>query len=332
MLRVAWPTEYRGDGNSFGYSVHNDQARKALVDAGAELSPDAPVAVHVAPAHMFRPLEGRFNVLYTAWESTDIPPFYLDGLRRADVIVVPATFLVEAVRRALPERPVYYCPLGVDVAHFEFRPRKAPRKGGRFRFLWVGAPNARKGWEIVREAWRGYARLAGSGARLPPAELYMKTTVTGRLERLGPGFAPIVFDSRRLSCEELAELYLSAHAFLFPSFGEGFGLTMAEAMATGLPVIFTPWSAMTDLADESCGYPLEYELVRLELAEGSSAVFARSSAEDLLRRMLEVMLDYSEASRRGQVAAARIRERFLWERTGRTLRSILLLESERRGI
>ena len=266
-MKVAWPTDYLGDGNSFGYSVHNTEAREALERQGFEIDPGARVAVHVAPAHRFRPLEGRLNILYTAWESTDLTPDVREGIARADAVAVTARFLVEAVRRALPRSSVHYCPLGVRVEDFPLERRSRPGRGARFRFLWLGAPNARKGWGVVMEAWKGLARIASmSGVRLPPAELYVKTSVTGRRMVIPVRGAPVLFDSRRLSRADLAELYRSAHAFLFPSFGEGFGLTMAEAMAAGLPVLFTPWSAMRDLADESCGYPLRYELIRHDLA------------------------------------------------------------------
>ncbi len=351
MLRVHWPSEYDGDGNSFGYSVHNARARSALLAEGFRLDRTAPVAVQVAPAQLFRPAgrpdEGKLNVLFTAWESTDLTPEVRAGLDRADVIVVPASFLVETFRRELPGKPVHHCPLGVDVETFAFRKRSAPAPNERFRFLWLGAPNARKGWEIVLEAWRGYAKLVlmrelrGElrGKRLPPAELYIKTRVTSRLARLEVPDAPVVFDSRRLPRGELARLYHSAHAFLFPSFGEGFGLTMAEAMATGLPVIFTPWSAMTDLADETCGYPLRYTLMEHDLAgpdssseESRPVTFARADAGDVLRKMLEVMTHYRAAARKGKLAARRIRERFTWKNTGRTLAKIIEKECTRRGI
>ena len=169
--------------------------------------------------------------------------------------------------------------------------------------------------------------------RLPPVELYVKTSVTGRRAEIPVRGAPVIFDSRRLSRAELGRLYRSAHAFLFPSFGEGFGLTMAEAMASGLPVLFTPWSAMRDLADESCGYPLRYELVRHDLAgDGTTPVtFARASAEDLLRRMIEVMTDYERALRKGRLARSRIRREFTWERTGRTLAKIVRAVCGRHG-
>ncbi|MHC4502521.1 MAG: glycosyltransferase [Planctomycetota bacterium] len=417
-MKVAWPTDYLGDGNSFGYSVHNDEARRALLREGFSVDPGARVAIHVAPAHRFRPLEGKLNILYTAWESTDLTPDVRDGLARADAVAVTARFLVDAVRRELPGSHVHYCPLGVRAQDFPFVERRDPNAkdnsfhrrarrgrrerqlvsarfqvaprlpsfsacsafsavkavvpGRRFRFLWLGAPNERKGWGVAMEAWRGLARIASMpGARLPRAELYVKTSVTGRRAEIPVRCAPVIFDSRRLPRAELSRLYRSAHAFLFPSFGEGFGLTMAEAMASGLPVLFTPWSAMRDLADESCGYPLRYELIRHDLQrqpqrqkqpqmnadkrklnvsardaggsicvhQRSSAVpvspwavtFARASPEDLLRRMIEIMTDYGRALRKGRLAASRIRREFSWERTGRTLAKIVRRECERHG-
>jgi hypothetical protein len=45
------------------------------------------------------------------------------------------------------------------------------------RFLWIGAPNARKGWELVLQAWRVFA---GD----PHYELYLKTTVTETTARM----------------------------------------------------------------------------------------------------------------------------------------------------
>jgi len=323
-MKIHWATEYRGDGNSFGYSIHNKEARRALVRAGATLDPAAPVAVHVAPAHRFRPVEGKLNVLNTAWESTDLTQSLRNGLARADAVAVTARFLVEPFRRAAPGVPVEYCPLGVRGEDFAFVKRTRPRTKP-FRFLWLGAPNERKGWGLVREAWRGLARLRAVGAPVPLAELYVKTSVTGRLEEVPVRGARIVFDSRRLPRRELARLYQDSHCFLFPSFGEGFGLTMAEALATGLPTIFTPWSATADLADEQSGYPLSYRLVEHDLAgDGSASVtFARADTKDLLRRMIEVMADYPGALRKGRLAARRVRERFTWDRTGRILASII---------
>ena len=66
----------------------------------------------------------------------------------------------------------------------------------------------------------------------------------------------MVIDQRNISTEELRELYNSAHAFILPTSGEGWGLTLTEAMATGLPCTWTHWSGPVDYADNKTGYPL----------------------------------------------------------------------------
>lgn len=324
-LAVCWATDYEGIGNSYGYSVHNARSREALVDAGVRVRPDAPIAVHVAPAHLFHPLRDRINVLYMAWETDVLPAAHRQGIARADVVIVTASFLVDVLEAAFPGKPVYLCHEGVDTGLYSFRRRQKPLRRP-FRFLWVGAPNARKGWELVLAAWKPFE----DNGR---AELYLKTTVTNRLER----YRNVIFDSRNLAPQELVQLYHSAHAFLFPSFGEGFGLTMAEAMATGLPVAYTPWSSLSDLADESCAYPLRYKLlpawatpqgglsteahrpndkaVRTRLAQAETA--------HLAERAIEMFRHYPAAVRKGHRAARRIRERFTWKHTGRRLAAIL---------
>ncbi len=315
-LRVLWATDYEADGNAYGYSMHTARARDAVEKAGVQLDPSAPVAVHVAPAHLFRPIPGRRNILYMAWETEDLPEAHLKGVAAADAVAVTASFLVDVIRRRFPEKPVARCPLGVDADTFSFRHRRKPLDRP-FRFLWVGAPNARKGWELVLSAWKPFE----DDGR---AELYLKTTVTNRFER----HRNILFDSRNLPLDELVSLYHSAHAFLFPSFGEGFGLTLAEAMATGLPALFTPWSSLPDFADASCAYPLKYQLIPAwATPEGGLSTdgpapskrsvrtrLAQAEPSNLARRMVEVFRHYPRAARRGARAAQRIRSRFTWAR------------------
>jgi glycosyltransferase involved in cell wall biosynthesis len=53
--------------------------------------------------------------------------------------------------------------------------------------------------------------------------------------------------------ETLRELYRESDVFVFPSFFEGFGLVILEAMACGLPVIATECSAAPDILTNGCG-------------------------------------------------------------------------------
>jgi len=54
-----------------------------------------------------------------------------------------------------------------------------------------------------------------------------------------------------LSENELADAYKSSKIFVLPSFSEGFGLPVIEAMACGIPVIISDIPALCEIADDS---------------------------------------------------------------------------------
>jgi glycosyltransferase involved in cell wall biosynthesis len=54
--------------------------------------------------------------------------------------------------------------------------------------------------------------------------------------------------------EELAVLFQSASALLFPSLEEGFGFPMLEAMAHGLPVVTSQTSALPEVGGDAALY------------------------------------------------------------------------------
>ena len=58
---------------------------------------------------------------------------------------------------------------------------------------------------------------------------------------------------RTNSVEELAEIYAAADVYINPSVEETMGLTTAEALACGTPVITYDKTAVPEVADEFCG-------------------------------------------------------------------------------
>lgn len=300
MLTLDYRACFSPDGNSYGFSVHADRTREALAAAGVQFDDDAPVAFRVASPLSYAPVPGKVNVAYVAWETEALPEDYAAPLAKADLVLVTAPWLHPVFARALPGVPVKVAPLGVDASAFPFRRRRLDRRKP-FRFLWLGAPNARKGYEMALEAWRIFEARTD-------VELYMKTTVTGRVERHGN----IVFDSRNLSAHELTALYHSAHAFLFPTFGEGFGLTLFEALATGCPAAWTDCTAPGDFLDSRHGYPVCCEPLATSLGP-----MRKPDLAGLARAMVRLREDLvsGRAQRKARRAADRIRKRLTWAHT-----------------
>jgi len=62
-----------------------------------------------------------------------------------------------------------------------------------------------------------------------------------------------------LDADDLSALLEAADLYASPHCSEGFGLTIAEAMALGKPVVATDFSGSRDFLDEDCGYPVRAE-------------------------------------------------------------------------
>lgn len=331
-MRVHWTTDYTDAvGNSLGYATHNAGMRSALVAAGGVLDDAAPLAMHVVPGHRFAPVAGKFNAVSTAWEAGVLPELWRTTLADADVICPTASFLAGPLRRMFPDKPIEPVSLGCDFARFGYVDRASGKyrplgKKRPFRFLWLGAPNARKGVLHAREAWKAFA---GNDA----CELYIKTTRDDKqsVERHGN----IIYDTRKLPLVELVRIYQRAHCLLWCSVGEGFGLPLLEATATGMPAIYTPATAMLDIlpVKQRLGYPIRYEWQESDWswsdadARGTAMEVRVQVANPLTDSIAEnidrVLLDPLAAFAVGRRAYEHVRTRFTWQRCGETLLSVL---------
>lgn len=186
----------------------------------------------------------------------------LARLRRADrLVAISAATRTDVIDvLGVPADRVDVAPLAVDRA--VFRPRG--ESGARFvrsrfgldrlYFLYVGEVDARKNINGLIEAFdRSTAAhpdlalvLAGVGER---SRSLLESRLPSRLVSGGR----LVFPGH-VSFDELAALYSSAIALVYPSRYEGFGLPVLEAMSCGTPVITSPVSAMPEVAGNAAIY------------------------------------------------------------------------------
>jgi glycosyltransferase involved in cell wall biosynthesis len=66
----------------------------------------------------------------------------------------------------------------------------------------------------------------------------------------------VILLDRSLSSRELSDLVAACDIYASPHCAEGFGLTVAEAMAAGRVVVATDYSGTTQFLDASCGFPV----------------------------------------------------------------------------
>lgn len=147
---------------------------------------------------------------------------------------VRARVAAEMTRRGRRDMPIHAAPLPPPAPA-----AAAPPAGGAAPyFLITGTIEARKNHLLVLHAWRALAEAGGPVPRLVLVgpRGWENEQVLDLLERCAP-LAPHVAELSGLSGPGLARLIRGARAALVPSFVEGYGLPLAEALAAGTPVI-----------------------------------------------------------------------------------------------
>ena len=256
-MKLAWKHyKFPSDGEARGYAqgayLLYDALRRTGGVADSMRLPADPVAhVHFCPPHMFQPFVGKANVLYSMWEGDVLPDEHVMALALAQARVVPSRYCQAVWQRHGLDSHVI--PLGLHPGwhaadadrDFVWRPDR------KLRFLFVGSKQQRKGWERIAPAWI----RAFSSASAPRAELYVKTVGDGTVTTAFGG--DVTIDQRDLELSEMLALYESADAFIFPTFGEGFGLPALEAMAAGCLVIAPETGGLTEFVSPQTALVLE---------------------------------------------------------------------------
>lgn len=196
-------------------------------------------------------LAAAIRVAVTMFESSELPPGWVDVLNRLEAVVVPCSWLERVFRDAGVTTTLHRVPLGIKEC---YTPVRRPVGRSPYTFLTVATPYPRKGWDV---AVRAFDAAFGNS---PDHRLLVKMRAGRRLpvRILHPRVEVVAED---LDDDGMAELYRSVDAFVFPSRGEGFGLPPREAAATGLPVVATAWGGTADDIDD-WGWPLRFRLVR----------------------------------------------------------------------
>lgn len=334
-MKIAWLSDWDSWGNGKGYTVHNSAMKKQAERLGAEfITPEeaeanGEIAMDIIVPTTYAPRPGAFNVLFTMYEMHDIPGDWIPRIQNADLLITPCRHNQQIFMRHT-DLPVDVCPEGVDPEVYSFMDRTSPREDEYFNFLWVGASNPRKGYELICGAWEVWLRTQPDEI-LKKTRIIMKTTKAGGDESVKSMFN-MVIDNRRLPLEDLINLYRKAHAFLLPSMGEGWGLTLCEAQATGLPCVYTHWSGPADFMKKDFGYPLKYTMHHMQATaiqpDGTQKPYhrglvAKADIMHIVRRMEQIYHDYPRALRLGKKGAEHIAKNFTWDKAGERFMEIL---------
>ena len=261
--------------------------------------------------------EAGRRIGYWVWEMGHIPPAWRRNFAAVDRIWAPSRYCADLFA-AQDGAPVDVIPHVVPLPE----PQPIDRSGALAR---LGLPADRRtilyifdgSSYLVRKNPAALVRaFSASGLAARGWSLILKTKHLNDRPEEGMAFRAlaestggVVLIDRAMAADELAELTALADLYASPHCSEGFGLTIAEAMAAGKPVVATDFSGSRDFLDASVGWPVKWHGWRLEQDFGhytEGGDWARID-EPALSATLIRAADAIEAGEDAKGAAARAR-------------------------
>jgi glycosyltransferase involved in cell wall biosynthesis len=239
-----------------------------------------------------------WSLLYRGWKKRlALSLFHRADLERTRGFIATSIMESESIRRMGLRQPVAIIPNGVDFPVTAPGANEARAAGGERIVLFLSRIHPKKGVLVLLKAW---AQCAAPGWRLVlagPDEGGHLREVMRDVAALGIADKVTYVGEVRGAGKEAA--YRSANLFVLPSFGENFGLVIAEALAYGVPVITTRHTPWSHLETDGCGWWIDAGVEPLV---------------DALRRAMALPDDTRrEMGRRGQEHVAR----YQWSNTAR---------------
>jgi glycosyltransferase involved in cell wall biosynthesis len=216
--------------------------------------------------------------------------------RRADGVLVPSKHVGDLVARRLgvPAGCISVCPHGAPSWREPARVRPG-NPDGRY-ILFLGTLEPRKNVEGLLDA---YGRLVAEARDAPPLVLAGKTTPAADAWRGRLQAAPLagrVELRGYVAAAAREELLAGARVLVLPSFDEGFGLPVLEAMSLGIPVVASNRGALP------------------EVAGGAAVLVDPDDPGSIASGLLDVLQDAVLARRLGDLGRARA-GLFTWARS-----------------
>jgi glycosyltransferase involved in cell wall biosynthesis len=193
------------------------------------------------------------------------------------------------IENGSPAATIDVVPYGVDLQRYYPAPaKKESGQAKRFRLLFVGTINQRKGIKYLLETLRLL--------RSRQVELVVCGRVVDDLKIFKP-FQSQVEIRPSVSFPDLLRAYQEADLFVFPSVVEGFAQVLLESLSCGLPILSTTHTAAPDL-----------------IQDGLHGFVVEPRRPELMAEKIDALIQNRPRLREMKYAARARAEEFTWER------------------
>jgi hypothetical protein len=287
--------------------------------------PDRYLTFFHYPAAYFTKNDPSYCIGMTMFECSRLPFPWSRRCNLMDEIWVPSEFnRLTFIKSGVAPHKIRVMPYGVDthMFHAELAPLSIPGQR-RYTFLSVCSFDERKGIDTLVSAFLEeftssedvcliIKTRASSVEEIARQQVYIDNIAmkSGHRDRSS---VILLSSIGSWTEEQLATLYQSANCYVLPTRGEGWNLTVMEAMATGLPVITTNWSAHLDFLNDANGYLIAVQGFVPSNPSNPRLLWAVPSKNHLKQLMRHVYTHPNEAAIKARLGAQVVTERYTWK-------------------
>lgn len=284
------------------------------------------------------PLSAPLRIGYWAWELEQFPAGWEHFFADYQEIWCPSSFTAQSLAQRSPV-PVIALPHLPDWSHLQARAvkRRASRQQQTqrpFTFLTLfdfwSTPERKNPAGVITAFQKAFPF---STVNTAPVQLLVKASSAEQfpeqaaaLKALSSGDPRIRWIEQLLPQEQLDALYEQADALVSLHRAEGFGLTLADAMALGIPVIATGYSGNLDFMPAGSVELIPWKPQVIERTHGdyvAGAVWAEPDLEAAAAAMQKLAFDPVAAQQLGTRGQTIARERLSTERLSAVVRQRL---------
>jgi len=278
--------------------------------------------------YMYHQYNG-YKIAYVVWESTRFPDDQFNNLLSFDQLWVPSTWQKEcAIEQGYPPERVKVVPEGVhkDIFYPEKVDLLDDYNDGRFKFLLFGRWDYRKSTiEIIETFLKTFDKdepvdLIASVDN--PFSVDGMNSTEERLKHYG-------FEDDRIKIKSFVsrgdyiKYMKTGHVFLSCARSEGWNLPLIEAMACGIPSIYSEWGGQLEFT-KGLGYPVKVIEERpYNIGEGKTfndgegyydGNYCEPDYNDLSKVMRDVYENYKDYRINSLIESEIIRRNFNWNK------------------
>lgn len=243
------------------------------------------------------------RTLFSMWEFSRLPASWIEGANSVAVNFVPSTFCRDLWLDGGVTTPIVVAPLGVSDDY-----KYQQRQNNTFTFCQAGTLGKRKNAALTVSAFK---------KAFTKEDVYLVVKSSPDLPFYCEPDSRIIVINQRFSRADMIRLLGTVDCFVYPTHGEGFGLSVAEAMATGLPCIVPIHTGLADFVQPEYCYQVNTKPVDANHPLGPMDT-QWIDEDHLVSLMRHVYNHRDEARQKGKLASQAMKQ-WTWNRTANTI-------------